>query len=52
MDAKEDNSSNWKALESNPQVMTEYAEKIGFCVSNHVFQDLYSLEDWAQEMIP
>ena len=48
----EDNSNNWKALESNPQVMTEYAQKIGFDTSNHVFGDLLSLEDWAQEMIP
>ena len=47
----DEENNNWKALESNPEVMTEYAQKIGFDTSNHVFQDLFSLEDWAQDMI-
>ncbi len=49
--SEEDNSANWKALESNPTAITEYIEGIGFDTTSFVFQDLFSLEDWAQEMI-
>lgn len=42
---------NWKAIESNAQVITDFVSKIGFDASTHVFQDLFSLDDWAQDMV-
>ncbi len=42
---------NWLALESNPGVLNEYIQNLGFDVSKFKFNDLYSTEDWARGMI-
>lgn len=42
---------NWLALESNPEVINEYVNKIGFETSEFYFTDLFSVEQWAQDMI-
>lgn len=42
---------NWMPLESNSEVLTNYAANIGFNTATFNFQDLLSLDEWAQEMI-
>lgn len=42
----------WFPLESNPEVMTKYAEELGLDTSVFQFHDVLSTEDWALEMIP
>jgi ubiquitin carboxyl-terminal hydrolase L3 len=44
--------SNWKPLESNPEVINQYINELGFDTTKFTFQDLYSYEQWAQDMIP
>lgn len=39
-------------LESNPEVMNAYAERLGMDLSLFSFQDVLSTEDWALSMIP
>lgn len=53
MDQEHGNNSdgNWKPLENNPQVINEYISNLGFDTSNFVFQDIFSVEEWAQDMI-
>lgn len=46
----EDNG-NWKPLESNPEVINEYISSLGFTATDFVFQDIFSVEEWAQQMI-
>ena len=48
----EGKQSDWQPLESNAEVITEYSEKLGFDATIFKFQDLLSLEEWAQAMIP
>jgi ubiquitin carboxyl-terminal hydrolase L3 len=43
--------SNWQPLESNCEVINKYLGEIGLDTSNFFFQDLLSIEEWAQEMI-
>ncbi len=43
--------SNWQPLESNCEVINKYLSEIGLDTSTFLFQDLLSIEDWAQEMI-
>jgi ubiquitin carboxyl-terminal hydrolase L3 len=50
MEANSDNG-NWKPLESNPTVINEYITSLGFDATNFVFQDIFSVEEWAQQMI-
>ena len=47
-------SKRWFPLESNPEVMTLYAGKLGLDVSSSGlwFHDVLSTEDWALEMVP
>ena len=45
-------ADNWMPLESNPEVMTEFAAKLGFNANKYTVADLMSTEGWAQEMIP
>ena len=52
MQEEEDNSSNWKPLESNPEVINEYVANLGFNTETLVFQDVFSVEEWAQQMVP
>eukprot|EP00934_Nitzschia_sp_Nitz4_P004874 Nitzschia sp. Nitz4//scaffold5_size260463//47006//47728//NITZ4_000950-RA/size260463-processed-gene-0.55-mRNA-1//1//CDS//3329555244//4864//frame0 len=50
-----DNSSSkqrWFPLESNPQLINEYIQKLGFDTSLYEFCDVYSTDEWALEMIP
>eukprot|EP01038_Epipyxis_sp_PR26KG_P005186 gene5186-7216_t len=41
----------WFPLESNPEVMSSYCANLGFDTSLFSFQDVYSTEDWALQMI-
>jgi ubiquitin carboxyl-terminal hydrolase L3 len=42
----------WFPLESNPELMNSYVQKLGFDTSIYSFVDVYSVESWALEMIP
>jgi ubiquitin carboxyl-terminal hydrolase L3 len=44
----------WFPLESNPALMNDYVDTLGFDVANsgHEFVDVFSTEDWALDMIP
>jgi ubiquitin carboxyl-terminal hydrolase L3 len=42
----------WFPLESNPSLMNDYVQKLGFNTSLYSFCDVFSTEDWALEMIP
>jgi ubiquitin carboxyl-terminal hydrolase L3 len=42
----------WFPLESNPELMNQYIETMGFDTHRYHFCDVYSTEDWALEMIP
>ena len=43
---------NWKALESNPEVVNPYVNSLGIKTDQFLFTDLYSLEDWAKNAVP
>lgn len=38
---------NWLALESNPQIINEYTEKLGFETTYFNFQDMVSFDDFG-----
>ena len=42
----------WFPLESNPQLINGYIQKLGFDTSLYEFCDVFSTEDWALDMIP
>ncbi|EEY57452.1 uncharacterized protein PITG_11304 [Phytophthora infestans T30-4] len=42
----------WFPLESNPEVMNSYVEKMGFPTSQFSFCDVLSTEEWALAMVP
>ena len=42
----------WFPLESNPSLMNDYVEKLGFDTSLYHFTDVFSTEEWALGMIP
>jgi ubiquitin carboxyl-terminal hydrolase L3 len=42
----------WFPLESNPQLINAYIQKLGFDTTLYEFVDVFSTEDWALEMIP
>eukprot|EP00639_Heterosigma_akashiwo_P000924 CAMPEP_0194579906 /NCGR_PEP_ID=MMETSP0292-20121207/13849_1 /TAXON_ID=39354 /ORGANISM="Heterosigma akashiwo, Strain CCMP2393" /LENGTH=253 /DNA_ID=CAMNT_0039433079 /DNA_START=40 /DNA_END=801 /DNA_ORIENTATION=- len=42
----------WFPLESNPDVMNSYIEKLGFPTDLLRWTDVFSTEDWALEMVP
>ena len=42
---------NWSPLESNPDVVTSFAKKLGIDESLS-YIDIYSTEEWALDMIP
>ena len=42
----------WFPLESNPQLMNNYIEKIGFDTIHYELVDVFSTESWALDMIP
>jgi ubiquitin carboxyl-terminal hydrolase L3 len=43
---------NWLPLESNPEIINDYVEEIGFETSKYLYYDMLGVEDWAQDMIP
>jgi ubiquitin carboxyl-terminal hydrolase L3 len=45
-------SKQWFPLESNPDVMNSYVQKLGLNIEQFKFYDVMSTEDWALEMIP
>lgn len=45
-------AKRWIPLESNPEVINEYARTLGVDTSVHSFHDVYSVEDWALAMVP
>jgi ubiquitin carboxyl-terminal hydrolase L3 len=52
---EEDSSSKgqkWFPLESNPQLMNSYIEKIGFDTTHYELTDIFSTDSWALDMIP
>eukprot|EP00608_Synchroma_pusillum_P009638 CAMPEP_0198419202 /NCGR_PEP_ID=MMETSP1452-20131203/46_1 /TAXON_ID=1181717 /ORGANISM="Synchroma pusillum, Strain CCMP3072" /LENGTH=254 /DNA_ID=CAMNT_0044139325 /DNA_START=48 /DNA_END=812 /DNA_ORIENTATION=- len=42
----------WFPLESNPDVMNAYAERLGLPTASYRFYDVLSVEDWALAMVP
>lgn len=44
--------SNWMPLESNPEVINEFIKNLGFDVNKYKLVDVFSIEEWAQDMIP
>ncbi|KAF1776306.1 Pectin lyase fold [Phytophthora cactorum] len=42
----------WFPLESNPEVMNSYVDKMGFPTSQFSFCDVLSTEEWALAMVP
>jgi ubiquitin carboxyl-terminal hydrolase L3 len=44
-------SEDWCRLESNPTVITDYIQKLGFDTTKFSVQDIFSTEDWALDMI-
>jgi len=42
----------WFPLESNPTLMNDYVEKLGFNTSIYNFVDVFATEEWALAMIP
>ena len=52
MTPPEQQQQRWFPLESNPTLMNEYIQKLGFATHSYHFVDVFSTEDWALEMIP
>jgi ubiquitin carboxyl-terminal hydrolase L3 len=42
----------WFPLESNPELINDYIQKLGFETSLYEFVDVFSTEEWALDMIP
>lgn len=40
----------WIPLESNPEVMTEFASRIGLDTAKYSFHDIYGLDDEVRGM--
>ena len=51
-DTTQSQKQRWFPLESNPALMNEYVQKLGFDTSMFDFVDVFSTEDWALAMIP
>lgn len=43
---------DWMPIESNPDVMSDYIEKLGWPAKQWRFYDVLSTEAWALEMVP
>ena len=43
--------ANWQPLENNCELINKYLTDTGLDTTEYEFQDLLSVEDWAQEMI-
>jgi ubiquitin carboxyl-terminal hydrolase L3 len=42
----------WFPLESNPAVISTYAEKLGLSTTDFTYTDVFSVEPWALSMVP
>eukprot|EP00622_Pseudochattonella_farcimen_P008032 FR744180.1.p2 GENE.FR744180.1~~FR744180.1.p2 ORF type:complete len:119 (+),score=6.69 FR744180.1:183-539(+) len=42
----------WLPLESNPEVLNQFVQNMGFPVENYQSMDVFGTEDWAIEMVP
>ena len=42
----------WFPLESNPAVISAYAEKLGLSTTDFTYTDVFSVEPWALSMVP
>lgn len=42
----------WFPLESNPQLLNQYIERLGFDTTHYQLTDVFSTEEWALNMIP
>eukprot|EP00743_Colponemidia_sp_Colp-15_P001532 GILK01001672.1.p1 GENE.GILK01001672.1~~GILK01001672.1.p1 ORF type:complete len:249 (-),score=39.98 GILK01001672.1:110-820(-) len=47
-----EDGKKWFPLESNPDVMNQYIERLGWPTAMFRFCDVLSTEDWALEMVP
>ncbi|GBF91570.1 ubiquitin carboxyl-terminal hydrolase-like [Raphidocelis subcapitata] len=45
-------TKKWLPLESNPEVMTEFAARIGLDTSKHAFYDVFGLDEELLAMVP
>ncbi|KAF4320562.1 hypothetical protein BBO99_00005512 [Phytophthora kernoviae] len=52
MSDDESKPKRWFPLESNPDVMNNYVEKMGFPTDQFSFCDVLSTEEWALGMVP
>lgn len=43
---------HWMPVESNPEVLNEYTQKMGLDTSKYSFYDVLSHEEWALSMVP
>lgn len=44
--------NNWMPLESNPEVVNPFIQKMGLKTDLYSFQEMLAIEEWALEMIP
>ena len=44
-------NKKWFPLESNPEVMARYCNRLGFSTEHSSFVDVLSTDDWALDMI-
>lgn len=47
-----DKMKKWLPLESNPEVLTDFASKLGLDVSGYSFHDVYGLDEELLAMVP
>ena len=48
----EPKKQKWFPLESNPELINDYIQKLGFETNLYEFVDVFSTDEWALEMIP
>jgi len=44
--------NEWLPVESNPEVINSFIQKLGFDTTKYAFTDVLSTEDWAQAIVP
>ena len=52
MTSESKGKQKWFPLESNPALINDYIQKLGFDSSVYNFVDVFSTEEWALQMIP
>lgn len=43
---------NWMPLEANAEVINAFIAKMGLKTNEYSFQEMLSIEEWAQQMVP